>query len=115
MNPHNKQQDQQGGKGAPITKKEQVQHNPDPKIDQDYQDFPHAPAKPELINPKTKADKETADLGKVDGDKVNDTANEDGEDGDDEQRSDGSGGAFASTEEVSDEYDVFDYELRELK
>ncbi|MBX3254272.1 MAG: hypothetical protein KF862_09045 [Chitinophagaceae bacterium] len=50
-------------KGAthPIRKKEDVRENPDNRIDQDFPGFPHAPAKEELIHPRTKQDKKTAD------------------------------------------------------
>ncbi|MFT3748366.1 MAG: hypothetical protein QM768_08625 [Agriterribacter sp.] len=48
------------GKTKPITKKEEVQANPDNRIDQDFPGFPHAPAKENIINPKTEEQKKTA-------------------------------------------------------
>lgn len=48
------------GKTNPIKKKEEVQANPDNRIDQDFPGFPHAPAKEHIINPKTEEQKKTA-------------------------------------------------------
>lgn len=70
----------------PITKKEEIRQNPDNKIDQDFQGYPHGPANDETINPKTKNDKKTADLDHKDGEK--------GFNEIDEQDSDGSANAF---------------------
>jgi len=53
----------------PIRKTEDVQKNPDNRIDQDFPGFPHSPAKEELINPKTKQQKETADVDNKGGEK----------------------------------------------
>ena len=53
----------------PMRNKEDVQENPDNRIDQDFPGFPHSPAKEELINPKTKQQKETADVDNKDGEK----------------------------------------------
>ena len=63
MNNKRSRQYFQKQKGAthPIRKKEDVQKNPDNRIDQDFPGFPHAPAKEELINPETKQDEKTAD------------------------------------------------------
>ena len=36
---------------------ETIENHPDKRIDQDFQGYPHAPAKEELINPKTKEQK----------------------------------------------------------
>lgn len=44
----------------PIDKKEEVKQSNDRHIDQDFQNYPHSPAKENVINPKTKADKLTA-------------------------------------------------------
>lgn len=38
---------------TPITKKQDVEENPDNKIDQDFPGFPHAPGKEEWIRPET--------------------------------------------------------------
>lgn len=45
----------------PIDKKEEVKQSNDRHIDQDFENYPNSPAKENLINPKTKADKLTAD------------------------------------------------------
>lgn len=59
----------QKGIAQPIRKKEDVQKNPDNRIDEDFPGFPHAPAKEEIINPKTRQQKETADVDNKDGEK----------------------------------------------
>lgn len=53
----------------PISKKEEIKHNPDNKIDQDFNGYPAGPAKDETINPQTEVEKKTADLGNKDGEK----------------------------------------------
>jgi len=81
----------------PINKKHEVEESKDPHIDQDFENFPHAPAKEELINPKTKEDKLTARTIKSAPDS---TTNE--------IQSDGSGGAFEATERTeNDDEDSF--------
>lgn len=50
----------------PIRKQEEVASNPDPKIDQDYNNFPHEQSSPDLINPKTEAEKKTAQVTDID-------------------------------------------------
>jgi len=77
----------------PITKKHQVQQSNDEHIDQDFKGFPHAHAKEELINPKTKKDKLTSKVTKL---------TETGE-----IQSDGSGGAFEATENMESADDDF--------
>jgi hypothetical protein len=49
-------------KSAPIKTREEVQDNPDKHIDQDFEGYPHHPAKDETINPKTETQKKTADM-----------------------------------------------------
>jgi len=44
----------------PIKSKEEVQQNPDKHIDQDFEGFPHHPAKEELIKPESTDQKKTA-------------------------------------------------------
>jgi hypothetical protein len=66
-----------------IRNKEEIQKNPDPRIDQDFEGYPHGTAKKETIKPETKNQKKTADL-----------YNKDGEKKFDEQDSDGSANAF---------------------
>jgi hypothetical protein len=53
----------------PISKKEEIKNNPDNKIDEDFEGYPHGPAKDETIKPRTKQQKETADLDNKDGEK----------------------------------------------
>ncbi|HRO44964.1 hypothetical protein [Agriterribacter sp.] len=50
-------------------KKEDIQSNPDSRIDQDFPGFPYAPAKEEVIHPKTGTQKKTAALQQKDGEK----------------------------------------------
>lgn len=45
----------------PIDNKEEVKQSNDKHIDQDFKNFPSSPAGENIINPKTKADKLTAD------------------------------------------------------
>lgn len=79
-------------RGAAINSAAQVAESTDNKIDQDFPGFPNGQAKPEIIKPKTKQQKKIAALNIKDGEKMNY----------DEQASDASGGAFATTEEISD-------------
>lgn len=67
----------------------------DNKIDQDYPGFPHGHSNENIINPKSRKDKKTADINNEDGEKMNRKEI-------DEARSDGSGGAFSATEEVKE-------------
>ncbi|CAN5431570.1 hypothetical protein BH10BAC2_BH10BAC2_49740 [soil metagenome] len=78
----------------PIIKKEEVQQSNDEHIDQDFEGFPHAPAKEEHINPVTKEDKATANV-----EKNTQTSAVD------ETLSDGSGGAFDATENMGNDDD----------
>ena len=78
-------------KTTPMKTKEDVAKSSDNKIDQDFEGFPHGTAKEKLINPKTKQEKKVAAVNITDGEKQTD-----------EQKSDGSGGAFAATEEVQE-------------
>lgn len=48
-----------GAKPGPI-KKEEVQQNPDPHIDQDFPGFPHLPADQKSITPKNAMEKKLA-------------------------------------------------------
>jgi hypothetical protein len=81
-------------KADPIRKKRDVEKNPDKHIDQDFSGYPHAPASEELINPKTKDEKKSAQVNIKDGEKINKH---------DQQDSDGSANAFEGTETVSDD------------
>jgi hypothetical protein len=79
--------------GNPIKKKEEIQKNPDPKIDQDFEGYPNGPARNETIKPKTREEKETADLDNKDGEKKLHPHSKKEEEPD-EQESDGSANAF---------------------
>jgi len=46
----------------PIKKEEEVQQNPDAKIDQDFPGFPHLPADKKSITPKTKIEEKLAGI-----------------------------------------------------
>lgn len=77
----------------PIRKKTEIQKNPDPRIDQDFEGYPHGPAKDETIKPKTKQEKETADVSNKDGEKRMGISSKK-KTSTDEQESDGSANAF---------------------
>jgi hypothetical protein len=84
--PDRKQTDTQ-----PIRDKEEIARNPDNKIDQDFNGYPHGPAKDETIKPRTTAQKETADVDNKDGEKRTPKRRKTVTD---EQQSDGSAKAF---------------------
>ncbi len=74
----------------PITDKNEIQQNPDHKIDQDFNGYPHGTAKDETIKPITDQEKKVAGVDTKDGEKRNykNSAT-------DEQDADGSGNAFS--------------------
>lgn len=86
--------------GKAIRQKEEVSGHSDEKIDQDFSGYPHGHAKEKIIKPRTKTEKKTAALNVKDGEKMNNTGGRAKQR--DEQDSDGSGGAFNATENVSD-------------
>jgi len=45
----------------PIDKKEEVKQSNDKHIGQDFENYPHSPANESIINPRTKAERLTAD------------------------------------------------------
>lgn len=49
-------------KTTPITKKSDVENNPDMHIDQDFPGYPHGHSKDEIIKPKSKTQKKTAGI-----------------------------------------------------
>ena len=49
---------------TPIQKGEEIQRNPDNRIDQDFPGYPHAPSKKELIRPVTGQEKKVAGVEK---------------------------------------------------
>jgi hypothetical protein len=73
----------------PLIDKEEVQQNPDKKIDQDFEGYPHAPSKEHLIQPKTGNEKKTAAVNVKDGEKKDYPPKDL-----DQQDSDGSANAF---------------------
>jgi hypothetical protein len=83
---------------TPITKKEDIQNNPDNKIDEDFPGYPHGSSKDKIIKPQTEGEKQVADIDNKDGEKRNKKEQAPV----DESRSDGSGGAFEATEEVAE-------------
>ena len=84
-----------------------TQKNPEKHTNQDFRGYPHAPAKEELINPKTNQEKKVAALDTKDGEKIINPQEKkkrklpDAEAG--EERSDGSANAFDATEKVQDD------------
>ena len=72
-----------------IREKDEIQKNPDKKIDQDFTGYPHGPAKEETIRPRSRQQKETADTDNKDGEKRSYRRTDI-----DEQESDGSANAF---------------------
>ncbi len=86
-------------KGKAMENKNDVAKHSDDKIDQDFEGYPHGHAKDKVIKPETATEKKTAAVDVKDGEKMDDTS---GKKGRDEQDSDGSGGAFAGTEDVKD-------------
>jgi hypothetical protein len=91
------------GKTDPIRKKEEVQKSNDPHIDQDFENYPHHPAKENVVHPKTKEDLKIAGSGDVE--EFSQVKPEEAGDTDKEIAHTGSGGAFEATEEVDHESD----------
>lgn len=96
----------------PINKNQDVQKSEDERIDQDFEGYPGNPSKENIIRPKDETDRTTAD---VDNANINDYADSSenkrtgkNREDIDELQSDGSGGAFKGTEEVSDETEADD-------
>jgi hypothetical protein len=88
-------------KTSSALKKHQVQKNPDPHIDQDFEGYPGGHANEEVISPKTKNQKKTAAVDVKDGEKMNVTPAEKKQ-GQTGPVDDGSAGAFEGTEEVKE-------------
>lgn len=86
-------------KPAPIKSKEEVAHNPDKKIDDDFPGFPDAPSEEKTIDPASATDRTTADINYKDGEKRNRSRYSHDID---ESQSDGSGSAFDRTEQVNE-------------
>ena len=81
-------------KNKPMNQKEDIARNPDNKIDQDFEGYPHGTAKDEIINPMSKKLEQIADVDNKDGEKINIKPGE--RKSIDEQESDGSANAFDS-------------------
>ena len=79
-------------KNKPLENKEDIQANPDHKIDQDFSGYPHGPANEEAIAPKNRTQEKVAGIDTKDGEKVN--IPPDQRPSFDEQESDGSANAF---------------------
>ncbi len=77
---------------TPIKNKEEIQRNPDPKIDQDFEGYPQGPAKDETIKPRNATEEQTAGTEVKDGEKLDIKPGE--RESLDEQDSDGSANAF---------------------
>lgn len=75
--------------------KKDIPAHPDKHIDQDFKGYPHAPAKEEIIKPRTKEEKKSAALHIKDGEKM-DRPRQD-------NAGDGSANAFEGTEQVRDD------------
>ncbi|HKO81842.1 MAG TPA: hypothetical protein VJU78_15660 [Chitinophagaceae bacterium] len=83
-----------------------TQANPEKHTNQDFRGYPHAPAKEEIINPKTRQEKKIAAVDTKDGEKIikPQAKNKNKSAGKiDEGESDGSANAFDATERVQDD------------
>jgi len=78
-----------------------VKESNDEHIDQDFENFPHAPADKKNIKPGTETEHKTADTDNKDGEKMTKKEKKNAQE-ENEQDSDGSGGAFEATEKVPD-------------
>jgi hypothetical protein len=98
---------QKSEKKNELIKKENIQNHPDKHIDQDFSGYPQAPAKEEVINPKTKLEKKVAAVDSKDGEKIinpqSKKKKEPSATGTGEEGSDGSVNAFEATERVQDD------------
>lgn len=77
---------------TPIRDKEDIQNNPDSRIDQDFKGYPHGTAKDETIKPQNEEEEKTAGTDIKDGEKLDIRPEE--RESLDEQDSDGSANAF---------------------
>lgn len=97
---------QKAGRKASL-KTVDTQSNPAKHTNQDFTGYPNAPAKEEIINPKTKLEKKVAAVDTKDGEKIiNPQAkkkNKVSVSKTDEGQSDGSANAFDATERVQDD------------
>src|SRR5215831_9491156 len=87
----------------PINKKDEVQKSKDKHIDQDFENYPHHPAKENVVHPKTKDNLNIAGSGDVE--EFAHVKPEEKDKRDDEAMHTGSGGAFEATEDVDHDND----------
>lgn len=84
-----------------------TQNNPDKHTNQDFNGYPHAQAKEEIINPKTKQEKKIVAVDTKDGEKIISPQakkkNKPAVSKTDEGESDGSANAFDATERVEED------------
>ncbi len=85
-------------KNKPMRNKKDIETSADKHIDQDFEGYPHGPAKDEIIKPSTKEEKKTAAVNVKDGEKIIRHHENDNPD-------DGSANAFEGTEEIRDDED----------
>ncbi|MES2773626.1 MAG: hypothetical protein V4722_05555 [Bacteroidota bacterium] len=87
--------------------KDDVRVSKDAKTDEDHPGFPNGQSSPQMINPKTAEEKKVAAVDTKDGDKMTSEENANAQAKvaeTNESLSDGSGGAFEATEEISDQH-----------
>lgn len=93
-----KDPDQKGNnKAQPMKEQEEVQKNPDQKINQDYPGYPHPPSTEETIKPKSGMERKIADTHEKDGEKRNYPEDQG------KEEDNGSANAFEGTETVQDD------------
>ena|SRR5690242_10591665 len=91
-------------KTDPMDKKEEVPKSKDEHIDQDFENFPHHPAKGNVVHPRTEDDLKIAGSGDVE-EFAHVKPEEKKDNADDKIIHTGSGGAFEATEEVDHDDD----------
>jgi hypothetical protein len=90
-------------KNDPIKTKNDVKQSKDPRIDQDFENFPNAPGHEDIISPNTEEEHKIADTDHKDGEKMSKKEKNKAQEEIDEQGSDGSGGAFEATEQPNEQ------------
>jgi len=95
----------------PIDKKEEVQKSKDEHIDQDFENYPHAPAKENVVRPRTEEDLKIAGSGDVE-EFAHVKPEEKKEYPENKIIHTGSGGAFEATEEVDHDDDEDELEKK---
>jgi len=95
----------------PIDKKEEVQKSKDERIDQDFENYPHAPAQEKVVHPKSEDDLKIAGSGDVE-EFAHVKPEEKKEYPDEKIIHTGSAGAFEATEEVDHDDDEDELEKK---